>query len=197
MAAHRRRRARGEAGGLDGVRCPRRPRPRAPARAGAGSGLGDRGCAPARRRRGFGLEDVSFEAKPGELVALVGPSGAGKTTTTYLIPRLYDVDAGVGDDRRDRRPPDQAGSRSAAHRVRDPGDVPVPRVDPREPAVREARRDRRGARERRPAPPRSTTGSRSCPRATTRSSASAATSSRAARSSASRSRASCSRTRGS
>ncbi|HEY6570936.1 MAG TPA: ABC transporter ATP-binding protein, partial [Candidatus Limnocylindrales bacterium] len=42
----------------------------------------------------FGLEDVSFEAKPGELVALVGPSGAGKTTTTYLIPRLYDVTDG-------------------------------------------------------------------------------------------------------
>ena len=42
----------------------------------------------------FGLEDVSFEAKPGELVAIVGPSGAGKTTTTYLIPRLYDVESG-------------------------------------------------------------------------------------------------------
>ena len=42
----------------------------------------------------FGLEDVSFEAMPGELVALVGPSGAGKTTTTYLIPRLYEVTAG-------------------------------------------------------------------------------------------------------
>jgi ATP-binding cassette subfamily B protein len=42
----------------------------------------------------FGLEDVSFEARPGELVALVGPSGAGKTTTTYLIPRLYDAESG-------------------------------------------------------------------------------------------------------
>ncbi len=42
----------------------------------------------------FGLEDVTFEARPGELVALVGPSGAGKTTTTYLIPRLYDVAEG-------------------------------------------------------------------------------------------------------
>jgi ATP-binding cassette subfamily B protein len=43
----------------------------------------------------FALEDIDFEAAPGELVALVGPSGSGKTTTTYLIPRLYDVDAGA------------------------------------------------------------------------------------------------------
>ncbi|MGH2457105.1 MAG: ABC transporter ATP-binding protein, partial [Candidatus Limnocylindria bacterium] len=43
----------------------------------------------------FGLEEISFEASPGQLVALVGPSGSGKTTTTYLIPRLYDVDAGA------------------------------------------------------------------------------------------------------
>lgn len=40
------------------------------------------------------LHEISFSAKPGQLVALVGPSGAGKTTTTYLIPRLYDVDSG-------------------------------------------------------------------------------------------------------
>ena len=36
------------------------------------------------------LEHVSFEVKAGQLAALVGPSGAGKTTLTYLIPRLYD-----------------------------------------------------------------------------------------------------------
>ncbi len=42
----------------------------------------------------FGLTEVDFDALPGQLVALVGPSGAGKTTTTYLIPRLYDVDEG-------------------------------------------------------------------------------------------------------
>jgi ATP-binding cassette, subfamily B, bacterial len=44
--------------------------------------------------RPFDLADITFMAAPGQLVALVGPSGAGKTTTTYLIPRLYDVDAG-------------------------------------------------------------------------------------------------------
>ncbi len=40
------------------------------------------------------LEDITFRASPGQLVALVGPSGAGKTTTTYLIPRLYDPTEG-------------------------------------------------------------------------------------------------------
>ena len=40
------------------------------------------------------INDVSFQIKPGQLAALVGPSGAGKTTITYLVPRLYDVDSG-------------------------------------------------------------------------------------------------------
>jgi ATP-binding cassette subfamily B protein len=43
----------------------------------------------------WALKGVSFDAKPGQLVALVGASGAGKTTLTYMIPRLYDVDEGT------------------------------------------------------------------------------------------------------
>jgi ATP-binding cassette subfamily B protein len=41
------------------------------------------------------LRDISFEARPGQLVALVGPSGAGKTTITYIIPRFYDATEGT------------------------------------------------------------------------------------------------------
>src|SRR2546427_73585 len=41
------------------------------------------------------LSHVTFDIQPGQLAALVGPSGAGKTTITYLAPRLYDVDSGA------------------------------------------------------------------------------------------------------
>jgi len=44
--------------------------------------------------RNWSLRDVSFEIKPGQLAALVGPSGAGKTTVTYLLPRLYEPTSG-------------------------------------------------------------------------------------------------------
>lgn len=45
-------------------------------------------------QEGLSLKGVSLKARAGQLVALVGHSGAGKTTLTYLIPRLYDVSAG-------------------------------------------------------------------------------------------------------
>ena len=52
----------------------------------AGRDLGQGGTGP--------LAGVSLNADLGQLMALVGPSGAGKTTIGYLIPRLYDVSGG-------------------------------------------------------------------------------------------------------
>jgi ATP-binding cassette subfamily B protein len=49
------------------------------------------GSAPSARHA---LQSICFEIAPGALTALVGPSGAGKTTITYLLPRLYDPTAG-------------------------------------------------------------------------------------------------------
>jgi len=57
--------------------------------------------------QGFSLDSVRLEVKAGELVALVGPSGAGKTTLANLVPRFYDVENGAvridGRDVRDLR----------------------------------------------------------------------------------------------
>src|ERR671939_168055 len=45
--------------------------------------------------REWTLEDIEFDIEPGQLAAIVGPSGAGKTTISYLVPRLYDVTRGA------------------------------------------------------------------------------------------------------
>ncbi len=47
------------------------------------------------RESGEVLHEISFSAEPGQMVALVGPSGAGKTTVTHLVARLYDATSGV------------------------------------------------------------------------------------------------------
>jgi len=75
---------------LDHVRF-RYEEPRDGAGAPAPSGDGD---SPGQRRL-WTLDDVSLKIEPGQLAALVGPSGAGKTTITYLVPRLYDVQGGA------------------------------------------------------------------------------------------------------
>ena len=69
-------------------------RPSVYGRGGDGSSSEDE-VEPASQAREVALENISFHAKPGQLIALVGPSGAGKTTLTYLIPRLYDPTGGV------------------------------------------------------------------------------------------------------
>ncbi len=60
---------------------------------GDGHGARTTATSPPPGRR-WALREVSFEIEPGQLAALVGPSGAGKTSVTYLLPRLYDPTEG-------------------------------------------------------------------------------------------------------
>ncbi|HVU11237.1 MAG TPA: ABC transporter ATP-binding protein, partial [Phototrophicaceae bacterium] len=61
---------------------------------GRGKNGGDEPAPPHHQAREAALDHISFQVKAGQLTALVGPSGAGKTTMTYLIPRLYDPTEG-------------------------------------------------------------------------------------------------------
>ena len=112
------------------------------------------GSATARTGRS---QDVSFTVPAGTTTALVGETGSGKTTLGYLAARLYDVSARRDHDRRRRHPRPELRGALRPRRRRLAGDVPLPRVGAREPALREAGRDRRGDRGAPPRPRASTT----------------------------------------
>ncbi|MGH3418607.1 MAG: ATP-binding cassette domain-containing protein, partial [Streptosporangiaceae bacterium] len=142
------------------------------------------------------LRGVSFEADPGQLVALVGPSGAGKTTISYLIPRLYDVTGGAIEiDGIDVRRVRQASLATAIGFVTQEATCSTTRSWPTWSTAGPAPPSRRSRR--RPGGRTSTTGSCSSPTATTPSWASGATGCPAGRSSGWPSPGSCCTTRAS
>ena len=109
------------------------------------------------------LRGIDLEVEPGQTVALVGPTGSGKTTLVMLIPRLYDVDEGaVLVDGADVRDVDPASlRREVAHRLR--RRLPVLRLAARQHRLRPPRGERRRGRSRRPRGPASRTCSDDLP----------------------------------
>ena len=103
------------------------------------------------------LDRVDLVVEPGTTTAIVGETGSGKTTLGYLVARLYDVSGGRvtidGVDVRDL----SFDSLDAHGRPRLTGDLPLPRLDRRQPALRAAARRPTPSSWRPRAPPRSTT----------------------------------------
>ena len=97
----------------------------------------------------FGLEHIDFAAEPGRAGRPGRPIGCRQDHDD--LPRLAAVRRrlGRGRDRRRRCPPDQARLAGRDHRRGDPGDLPVPRLGPRQPPLRQARGERGGADRRR------------------------------------------------
>ena len=96
------------------------------------------------------LARLDLEVPAGTRTAIVGETGAGKTTLGYLVARLYDAERGaVRIDGVDVRDLTLRGARGHRRR-RVAGDLPVPRLGARQPALRPARRDGRGDRGGRP-----------------------------------------------
>ena len=92
------------------------------------------------------LHDISFQAQPGQTVAIVGQTGAGKTSLVRLVNRTYEVGVGPGVGGRRRCPGLESGSAAPANLHHRAGHLPVLAHDPREHRFRQARRHARGGR---------------------------------------------------
>ena len=110
------------------------------------------GRRPAGRpaRRGFALEGIDFEAAAGRARRAGRAVRLGQDDDDLPDPAPVRRRRGRGRDRRPRLRTVTLESLGRVDRLRDPGDVPVPLLDPRQPALRQARRDRRRARGRGP-----------------------------------------------
>ena len=82
------------------------------------------------------IDDLSLDVAPGQTIAIVGPTGAGKTTLVNLLMRFYDVDGGSDSRRRHRHPGGQARRTAADLRHGAAGHLAVLGHDPREHRLR-------------------------------------------------------------
>ena len=89
------------------------------------------------------VADLSFTALPGETIALVGSTGAGKSTALALLHRAFDPQSGVDQDRRHGHPRDQARRAAPQYRRGLSGGAAVQPLDRRESARRQSGCDRR------------------------------------------------------
>ena len=94
----------------------------------------------AHQAREMALANISFRIEPGQLVALVGPSGAGKTTLTYLIHAALRSDGRANHPRWPRPARFDPEHHGREHRHGDARDLPLPRYHPHQPALRQAGR---------------------------------------------------------
>ena len=96
------------------------------------------------RDGGWALRDIDLRILPGQTVALVGETGAGKSTLAKLVARFYDPAARADPDRRDRRPRARLERTPQPARHRPPGGLPVQRHDRRQRRLRATGSPRRG-----------------------------------------------------
>ena len=138
------------------------------------------------------IEGLNLDVKPGQRIAIVGPTGCGKTTLINLLMRFYDVNGGCHHRLRHRHPGCDPCLPAGQLRHGAAGHLAPGRYGAGEHRLRQARRHRRRDRSPRPRLPMPTALSAACRRATTRSSPRTAATSARARSSCSASPVSCS-----